>query len=193
MTARGCGQRRWTAADYAYILENAGLVPAERICDHLGVSMVQLSNARRLINARGGNVTLRCFESGLQVCPSCGCRRSTVGRDGICEVCRKERRLASLQSEVADLVAALPDRERAVYERTQAKLSSSPGQAPMPPDPDGLDRYRAAKAEDAYDRAVERWASDYAQRRIKAAQKRKERIVKKLRRAEKSYRNEKSE
>ena len=44
----------------------------------------------------------------------------------------------------------------------------------------GMSRYAADKAAEAHDEAMERWLCRYLYRRVKAAQKRKERIEKKV-------------
>lgn len=184
MTRRDAGRRHrtWRASDYERIAELAGKVPASEIRRELRLSKGQLDNARRRMNAAGANVSLRYRESPLSVCPACGCMRSTVegSRDGICEPCRRERQLMAIEAAIADLMERLPPEERAIYEGTQSETGSSARPAPPPPDTRGMTPYRRARAEEAHDVAMEEWAAANLGRRIKAAQKRKERIMKRL-------------
>lgn len=182
MTRKGSRQHPLTAEQYRYIRENAGKVPAAEIRRRLRIGKNQLEAARRRLNREGAGITLRCFRSSLEICPACGCARATVaGHDsGICEPCRRRRQLASIESEISALLQRLPPEERETYERTEAERESRADPMPAPPPTDGLNAYERARAEDAHARAVERWLIGYLGRRVRAAQKRKERIMKKL-------------
>ena len=76
-----------------------------------------------------------------------------------------------MEGQTADLIARLPQSERATYEESEAQRESR-----IPPRPE-----RGARDEDAYQAAVERWEEECLTRRLRAAQKRKERIARKLR------------
>lgn len=182
MTRSDAGRRhhRWRESELAYIREHAGRVPAREIRRALRLSKSQLDNAVRLMRARGEAVSLRCFRPRTAVCPSCGCARSLFGREGICEPCRLRRRLAEIEADVAALLPLLGPEDRAVYERTESARESRVDPMPVKPPAGGLDPYSAARAEERYDLAMERWLSTQLRRRIKAAQKRKDRISKKL-------------
>ena len=187
MTRKGARQHPLTIADYAYVLANAGKVPAREIRRHLRITKNQLEAARRKLNRQGANITLRCFRSKLSLCPSCGCMRATVdNRWGICEPCRRARQLAEIQARTAELLGLLPESERALYAETEAEVESSADPMPSMPPTRGMSEYQRAKTTDEHDRAMERWLSTYYRRRVKAAQKRKERIEKKLRTSQKS-------
>ncbi len=71
MTRRDKGRphRAWRKADLDRIAELAGKVPAREIRRELRLSKNQLDNARRLINASGGHVSLRCYRHRLELCP----------------------------------------------------------------------------------------------------------------------------
>ena len=99
MTRRDKGRphRAWRKADLDRIAELAGKVPAREIRRELRLSKNQLDNARRVINASGGHVSLRCYRHRLELCPSCGCRRATLGKDGICEPCRRQQQLEAIE------------------------------------------------------------------------------------------------
>ena len=101
-----------------------------------------------------------------------------MGSEGICEPCRRRRQLTKVQGRISDLLAKLPPEERAVYDATEAETES--GWDPMPPPPSLADLERA-RAEEAREIAVEDWLARNLRRQVKAAQKRKERIEKKVR------------
>lgn len=177
MTRRGRRQHRWTPGEYDFVARMAGRIPAEEICRSLGVTRGQLDGARHVINRKGGRVSLRCDRT-MSICPSCGRLRATVGADGVCEPCRRERQLAAIQARIAELLAMLPEGERAVYEASEAETGAPRRADPMPSPPDlrGLSRAERAAAERRHDTAVERWLAARLLRQVKAAQKRRERI-----------------
>ncbi|WP_147327766.1 hypothetical protein [Collinsella sp. TF07-1] len=133
-----------------------------------------------MINASGGHVSLRCYRHRLELCPSCGCRRATLGKDGICEPCRRQKQLEAIEARIAELLPRLTAEERRTYERTECGRESRADPMPQAPDTSGMSRYAADKAAEAHDEAMERWLCRYLYRRVKAAQKRKERIEKKV-------------
>lgn len=182
MVRSDAGRRHhiWRESELEYIRAHAGKVPAREIRRALRISKSQLDNAVRLMRAHGEAVSLRCFTPRTAVCPSCGCARSLFGSEGICEPCRLSRRLSSIEADCSMLMLMLPPSERAVYEETEAERESSAEPMPRKRPTSGLDPYRAAKAEEEYDLAMERWASRTLKRRVRAAQKRKERISKKV-------------
>lgn len=181
-TDRGRHHRSWRRADLERIEELAGTVPAREIRREMRLSKNQLDNARRLINAAGGNVSLRCYRHRLELCPACGCRRATLGRHGICEPCRRAAQLARIEARVAELLPLLPEAERATYAATESLRESRADPMPAAPDTSGMSRYEADRAEEEHDAEMERWLCRYLWRRVKAAQKRKERIEGKVRR-----------
>ena len=185
MTRRDKGRRHhsWSAAELGYIREKAGRVPAREIRRDLRLSKRQFDSAVYLMRKNGEPISTRCFTPRTVICPSCGCARSLFGREGICEPCRLRRRLSEVEADCSALLAALPVSERETYGETEAERGGRASD-PMPVrrPTAGLDPYRAAKAEEDYDLAMERWAARQLRRRLKAAQKRKERIAKKIRR-----------
>ena len=84
-----------------------------------------------------------------------------------------------VQWRISDLMAQLTPEQRAVYEKSEAQRESRADPMPRKPPTDGMDRYEKARASEEYDAAMEKWAEAYLRRRIKAAQKRKERIQEK--------------
>lgn len=70
--------------------------------------------------------------------------------------------------------------ERAVYEEADAEIGSNSIPMPKPRSLKGLNSYERAKAIDDYDLAMEQWSIANLTRQVKSAQKRKERMEKKL-------------
>lgn len=155
MTRRDKGRphRAWRKADLDRIAELAGKVPAREIRRELRLSKNQLDNARRVINASGGHVSLRCYRHRLELCPSCGCRRATLGKDGICEPCRRQQQLEAIEARIAELLPRLTAEERRTYERTECGRESRADPMPQAPDTSGMSRYAADKAAEAHDEA----------------------------------------
>ena len=96
-----------------------------------------------------------------------------MGRDGFCEPCRRRAQLAEVHARIAELLALLPPEEAEVESRRD----------PMPPPPPtaGLSYYARARAEEAHELACEEALTRNLMREVKAAQKRKERVEKKVR------------
>lgn len=177
---KGAKRRDWTVAELQFLRNNAGLMPRRELSRALKRGAESVKQQAKRMRAEGEDVTLRCFRSRLATCPSCGAMRSRMGSEGICEPCRRRRQLAKVQGRIADLMARLPQDERAVYEATEAETESSWDPMPRPPDTSGMGRYERARAEEAREIAVEDWLSRNLRRQVKASQKRKERIEKKV-------------
>lgn len=172
--------RTWTTGDLKKVAELAGTMPERELRRRLKLSKNQLKYAVKRLRSLGVNVTTRCYEPQLETCPVCGCRRATLGEHGICEPCRLKRQLAEIEWRISDLMAQLAPEQRAVYEKSEAWRESRADPMPQMQPTDGMDGYEAAKASEEHDAAMERWAAAYLKRRVKAAQKRKERIQKKV-------------
>ena len=180
MTRKGAKQREWTTAELRYLRENAGKMPRRELSRALKRGAKSLERRVARMREEGEDVTLRCFVSRLETCPHCGALRSRIGADGICEPCRRRRQLAKVHGRIAELLAQLPPEERAVYDDTEAETESAFDPMPPPPRLDGLTAYQRARAGEAREIALEDWLSRNLRRQVKAAQKRKERIQKKL-------------
>ena len=172
--------RTWTTGDLRRVAELAGTMPERELRRRLRLSRNQLRYAVRTLRRMGANVTTRYYEPRLGTCPECGCRRATLGEHGICEPCRLRHRIAETEWRVADLLSRLTPEQRATYERSEAKRESRADPMPRPRPTDGLNSYERARAAEEYDVAMERWVTGYLRRRLKAAQKRKERIQEKV-------------
>lgn len=177
---KGAKRRDWTVADLQFLRDNAGKMPRRELSRALKRGARAIESQVYLMRKSGEDVTLRCFRSKLTSCPSCGARRGRMGSEGICEPCRRRRQLAKVQGRISDLLAKLPPEERAVYDATEAETESSWDPMPPPPHLAGLGRYERARAEEAREIEVEDWLVRNLRRQVKAAQKRKERIEKKV-------------
>lgn len=180
MTQRGSKQVEWTTQEVAYLIENAGRIPKREICKHLKRRSESVSQKAKALRAQGVPVELRCYKPKLEACPACGCMRSTLGRHGICEVCRKRAQLSVIHARISRLLHMLPFEERDKYADTEAEVESVPDPMPASPRLDGLSYYAQCKAKESRDRAMEAWQIRNLNRQVKAAQKRKERIQKKV-------------
>ena len=176
---RGARRRAWTTDEVRQRVDMAGRVPRREICRALRRSRKSVERKAAELRHRGVPVDLRCFRSALEICPSCGRRSALLGSEGICEACRRAQQLARIESEVADLLAALPEAERTLYAETEAERETVAEPMPAMLPTRGVSRYRAAANEDRNDRAMEQWRVRRLRRLVKAAQKRKERIRRK--------------
>lgn len=176
----GAKRHDWTVLEETYLLTHAGRIPRRDICRHLRRSSQAIYSKAKHLRLRGHLVDLRCYKPRLVTCPACGCLRSKMGRQGICEPCRRREQLATIQARISDLLRQLPAEERELYAETEAELESKPDPMPKPPNCHGMTYYQRSRAKEAHEMAMEAWASRNLQRQVKAAQKRKERIEKKI-------------
>lgn len=171
--------RGWTDEETAYLLRQAGLMPVEDIADALGKSPESVrQKAKRLRKIdRAASLRLR------RICPSCGHERSlwALKGKGVCRVCEKSAQLHGIESRMADLLSSLPPEQRDRYAVTESIRESEPLPRPKPKRTAGMSPERKAKAKRDHEKAIEAWEIGCLQRRIKAAQKRKERMEKKCR------------
>jgi hypothetical protein len=170
----------WTTADERYLIANAGRIPKRDICQHLKRSGRSVTRKAEQLRGRGIPVYLRHYETTLYPCPSCGYLSGHLDRDGICEPCRRREQLENIHARIASLLPLLPIEERDKYEQTEAETESRHDPMPKAPNTSGLSFYEKQKAEEAHAIAIEEWVSANLRREIKAAQKRKERIEKKV-------------
>lgn len=172
--------RPWSTTEVAYLIDHAGRIPKREICKHLKRRSESVNSKARHLREQGVPVDLRCYRPKLEACPACGCMRATLGKHGICEVCRKRVQLASIHTRISNLLHRLPFEERETYAVTEAEIESTVDPMPRFPRTEGLSYYHACKAKEMHDRAMERWQLRNLGRQVKAAQKRKERIEKKV-------------
>ena len=150
------------------------------IRDSLRRSSESVKQKAKALRMQGIPVSLRHYRPRLEPCPSCGCLSGHLGRDGICEPCSRREQLANIHAGIAELLPRLPLDERDTYEKTEAETESRLDPMPKAPNTEGLSYYERAKAEEAHALACEECLAGNLRREIKAAQKRKERISKKV-------------
>lgn len=177
---KGARRRDWTTAELQLLRDNAGKIPRRELSRMLRRGAAAVRQQAYRMRRDGEDIDLRCFEPRLSTCPACGALRSRMGSEGICEPCRRRRQLAKVHRRISDLLAQLPPGERAVYGETEAETESAWDPMPPPPPMAGLTSYERARAEEAREIAIEDWLARNLRRQVKAAQKRKERIAKKL-------------
>lgn len=177
---KGARRNDWTVADLEYLAENAGRIPKRQICQKLRRSSKSVERKAAWLRDRGRAVDLRHHRQSLEPCPSCGNMSGRRGKEGICEPCRRREQLATVHARIAELLPLLPPGERDTYEQTEAETESRRDPLPSPPDTRGLSYYQRAKADEAYALELEDRVAGNLRREIKAAQKRKERIEKKV-------------
>lgn len=173
--------RDWTTADERYLRENAGIKPKREICRRLKRSSKSVERKAHAMRKRGEAICLRSFRPTLDTCPSCGRLSANLGKEGICEPCRRREQLDAINARISELWPLLSQEDRDTYERTEAETDTSRRDPrPKRPDTSGLSQYHRLKAEEVYATELERWATRNVMREIKRVQKRKERIEKKV-------------
>ena len=178
---KGARLRPWTTADDRFLLESAGRMPKREICKALRRSSKSVEMRAYQLRKRGHAVELRFCRSDEGICPACGNASTLLGREGICEPCRRRAQLAEIESRTAVLLARLTPEQRAVYERTEASTESRRAPYPPPPAiPVCASSYRRQKMRRDWRMECERVEAANLRREVKAAQKRKERIEKKV-------------
>ena len=179
----GAKRNEWTMEEVRFLLENAGRMPQREICRKLRRSSKSVECMASRLRKQGHAIGLRCYQPTAIICPSCGRRSQTAKETGICRPCTLRRRLSATEGQISDLLRRLPADVRAIYEDTEAEKGSRTFD-PMPrptayQEPPTL--YQRLRDEEAYDKAMEEWEARRIQRELKAAQKRKERILRKMR------------
>ncbi len=177
---KGSKRNDWTVSEEQFLIANAGKMPKRDICQMLKRSSASVKMKAIALRKSGVDICLRYYRPTLEPCPSCGKPSATIDKSGMCEPCRRRDQLAGIHARIADLLPQLPPEERDTYERTEAKVESKSDPLPEPPDTEGMTEYRRAYAEEAHAIAVEECVAGNLRRAIKAAQKRKERIEKKV-------------
>lgn len=177
---KGAKRAEWTVAEERFLVASAGKMPKREICRRLRRSSASVRCKAASLRRAGIDVDLRFHRTAMVPCQRCGSPSGTVNRTGVCEPCRRRAQLAAIQARIASLLPQLPQEERALYAATEAKLGSGADPLPEPPDTSGLSGPSRAYREEAHALAVEQTVARNLRRQVKAAQKRKERIEKKV-------------
>lgn len=176
---KGARRREWTTEEVRELADMAGRVPKREICRRLKRSSKAVERKVSELRRAGVDICLRSYKRTMRPCPACGRMSGLLGRDGICECCRRERQLARIEADTADLLATLPPGDRETYERTEAERETAGEPMPAMRPTRGVSRYRAARNAELNDRDMEQWRVRRLRRLVKAAQKRRERIRRK--------------
>jgi hypothetical protein len=179
MTVAKTKPRKWTEDDLRCLIENAGRVPLKVLCQKLKREPEEVEAVAARIRATGYPISLT-----VETCPMCGRRAPIVYSTGICKPCQYRRAYGKTQREIADMLPLLTAEDRATYEDTESDLGSrvhddmpTPSPKPAPnATPAELMAYEDARCE-----AMADWEARRIHRKLKAAQKRKERIARKAR------------
>ena len=177
---KGSKRNDWTVSEEQFLIANAGKMPKRDICQMLKRSSASVKMKAVALRKKGVDICLRYYRPTLEPCPACGKPSASIDRSGMCEPCRRHDQLAAIHARIADLLPLLTPEERDTYERTEAKVESKSDPLPEAPDTTGMTAYQRAYAEEAHAIAVEACVFGNLRREIKAAQKRKERIEKKV-------------
>lgn len=177
MTRKGAKQHGWTTADEQFLLKYAGVLTRREICRELKRSTESVRN-----KAKRYGISLRCFVSKLTWCNNCATWRTTVSeRTGYCRVCAKREMLARSEQRVSDALAHLSFNQRTVYLNEEAHRGTR--QAPSKPVKQAStvgSLYARRKAEEQYQKDLERWEIACLDQLINANKTRLKRIRQKL-------------
>lgn len=177
MTRKGAQQFGWTTADEQFLLKSAGVLTRREICRELKRSRKSVEHkAKRL------GISLRCFVSKLTWCNNCATWRTTVSeRTGYCRVCAKREMLARSEQRVSDELAHLNFNQRTIYLNEEAHRGTrQPPPKPVKQASTVGSLYTRKKAEEQYQKDLERWEIACLDQLINANKTRLKRIRQKL-------------
>lgn len=179
---RGEARRDWTVSEEAFVERNAGRMSVRELAAELGRSPKAVTRKAASMRAQGRPVFLRVVREVLEVCPSCGRKSPSVDRrHGLCQICRLEGQLACIRARTDALLAKLPMELRERYADGESRLGARKLESvPAPIAARVFDTSLAARAEAWEAERVEEALAKNLRRRVKAAQKRKERVQKKV-------------
>lgn len=165
---------RWSTKEFRTFLENAGSMDARHLSRAVGRPVAELEEVADRLYAIGYHVSVT-----LGTCPICGRRARLSAKTGICRTCSADGRLGVLRARVAALEPLMSPRDRRTYRHTDTRLGGRVSE-PRPKAPaldKGATPAERRRAKDGYDAAVDDWSARRAERRLRAAQKRYERMV----------------
>lgn len=177
---KGSRRNDWTVSDTNYLIQNAGRIPKRDICQLLKRSSKSVERKAAWLREHGVPINLRCYVSRLDTCPSCGRMTGRIGRDGVCEICKRQEQLRTINARIANIFPHLSLKDRDEYEKTESECESRHDPLPQAPDMQGLTYYQQQKRLEDYTLAAERVVVGNLKREIKARQKRKERMEEKV-------------
>lgn len=168
--------REWTAAETRFVARMAGLAPIGKLAADLERDPADVADECARIG-----VDPRYTGVALHWCDLCSSWRPRMTASGHCIVCERKEQLTTIEGRISDLLSRLPPEARAVYADTEAERESRTDPPPGKPCTLDMGEREAIEAESAYLAAFGEWEAAQVTRRVKAAQKRKERIQRKVR------------
>lgn len=168
--------RDWTLRETIAVREFAGTVPLSRLAH-------DLSRDVRDVASEAGRLGVPFVYVGTPLfwCDECASWRVKLTPSGICPFCSKRRNLIRIEERISDLLAQLPMEQREVYADTEAERGTRRRDpAPSMPDTCQMDNRAAVVAMSRYYADYDRWETKETHRIMRAAQKRKERIQRKV-------------
>lgn len=169
--------RDWTLRETLFVKEYAGTVPLFQLAR-------DLKRDPRDVASECGRLGVPIVYMGTPLfwCDHCSTWRTSLNRSGLCGVCDKRRRIQVIEGRISSLLALLPVDVREIYAMTETWREGRKREAPpCAPITEGLAPLEAVMARTAYLAEYDRWQNAQEHRRVRAVQKRKERIAKKVR------------
>lgn len=174
MTRKGAEQRPWTTAEIEYLLANAGIQPIEEIATALGRTVWATREQWRRYKALGSTTRT----DRRPVCSSCFQRHSYM-KDGVCCICLMKNQLATLEKRCSEELVKLPAEDKERYARRESQRGSQVVPPPKAPNTLGMTKKQKRLALIRWEKQCEAAHMATLKRRVKATQKRLERIRKK--------------
>ncbi|MCI2241050.1 MULTISPECIES: hypothetical protein [Coriobacteriia] len=169
--------RDWTLRETLYVRDWAGALPLSVIAEHLHRDWREVaSEAGRL------GVPIVFLGTPLWWCDECASLTGRLHPSGMCWKCAYRRQLQQVEARTAALLKRLPWDKVEDYATREAERGSARHEpAPTPPDTLNAPPRAAVALQTAYLASRSEWEARKARRKLKAAQKRKERIAAKVR------------
>ncbi len=168
--------RDWTLKESLFLKDFAGTKPLSLIAYDLKRNSQDVaSECARL------GVPIVYIGTPLFWCDECSRWRERLQKSGRCNYCEMRRQLENIEKRTTKLLSLLSPAERELYANTEAKRAGRKQEPkPKPPYYEGMIPREEVKARSAYYADLDRWETKQVHRKLKATQKRKERIQKKL-------------
>ncbi|MEG2368763.1 MAG: hypothetical protein RSB16_02940 [Raoultibacter sp.] len=176
MTRKGTQQVAWTTQELAYLLENAGEKSIAEIAAELGRTIASTREQWRRHRAQGSSTRT----DKRPACQSCYQRRHFMGKEDICKICTMTAQLEKLENKCSDAISHLTAEDKHKYAQNEVRRGSRTVPMPKAPDTLGMHKKQLKRAEINWEKQCEASKIATLKRKVKASQKRLERIRKKV-------------
>lgn len=179
---KGSKRNDWSYNDEKFLKDNAGILSRREIC-------YELKRSRKSVEMKAEHMglSLRQYKQKLKWCNNCARLRSTVSdKTGKCYVCKLKESLHEWEVDMANAYRQLTQEDKDTYDKYEATRKSKIPPKPLKQSSCPVSRYQRAKAEETYQRDLERWEIRCLQIRINAVKQRVSRMNKKIREYEKN-------